>query len=144
MEDAKKDECIARYSGELLNREHCEALSIAERDYIVAVHRNLYLDAKDVRHWEGRYINDGSISGKKSNARFQANYKCQTCPITGHKWIYVYVKRNMKAGEEIFISYKGKYWQQRRGAREMCDKDGRADKPHVAQYHNTTEEHTVV
>ena len=46
----------------------------------------------------------------------------------------------MKAGEEIFIRYKGKYWQQRRGTKVTAEKEGHSGKADVTQYHNATEE----
>ena len=40
---------------------------------MVQVHKNLYLDAADEKHFEGRYINDARGSKFKTNARFAAN-----------------------------------------------------------------------
>ena len=72
LENAKKGEPIVRYSG--------EAISRAERDcrsshYIVAIHKNLYLDSADPKHFEGRHINDGKRSRRRVNAKFASNYR---------------------------------------------------------------------
>ena len=56
LEDAEKGEWIARYSGEPLTRIECDKRK--QSQYRVQVHKNLFLDAADKKHYEGRYIND--------------------------------------------------------------------------------------
>ena len=43
--------------------------------YRLQVHKNLYLDAEDSDHFEGRYINDTKGSDFSANVRFTANYR---------------------------------------------------------------------
>ena len=55
MEAAKEKEWIARYSGESLTKIECDQRRHSH--YRVQVHKNLYLDAENPCHFEGRYIN---------------------------------------------------------------------------------------
>ena len=107
MEDAKKGAFVARYSGEQLNK-----IENSKRtgNYRMKVHNNLFLDAEDSKHFEGRYINDCKGSKWKKNVRFAANYTVNTCKTTGYKWVKIIATRNIKAGEELFLSYGKDYW----------------------------------
>ena len=93
---AKADGFITRYSGEPLTREEC---ANRRGHYRLQVHKNLYLDAEDPCHFEGRYINDSKGSTFKTNARFASCYK------TGHNWALTFTTHNIRAGEEIFLDY---------------------------------------
>ena len=50
--------------------------------YRLQVHKNLYLDVVDPKHFEGHFINDVWYSKYKVNARFTANYNKRTCSTT--------------------------------------------------------------
>jgi len=102
LEDARAGDFVARYSG--------EPLSKAENDkrrghYRLQVHRNLYLDAEDPTHFEGRYINDSKGSVFRTNVRFAANYRTDICSEAGHRWVRIYATRKIRAGEELFLDY---------------------------------------
>ena len=56
LEGADKNEWIARYSGDPLTKAECE--SRRRSQYRLQVHKNLFLDAADEKHFEGRFIND--------------------------------------------------------------------------------------
>ena len=60
MQDAEKNDRIARYSGRRLN--HAEKIELDRRgvhiQYCLRVHKNLYLDSQDSHHFEGLSIND--------------------------------------------------------------------------------------
>ena len=56
LEDVDANEWIARYSGDPLTREECDERQRSQ--YRVQIHKNLFLDAADRKHFEGRYIND--------------------------------------------------------------------------------------
>ena len=51
MEEVKADTFIARYSGEKINKTECDKRS---GHYRVKVHDDLYLDAENCKHFEGR------------------------------------------------------------------------------------------
>ena len=108
MEDAEADEWIARYSGDPLTKAECDRRQ--KSHYRVQVHKNLFLDAADPKHFEGRNINDARFSKFKVNARFSAGYTTNICSTTGFYWVRIYATRKIKAGEEIFISYGDDFW----------------------------------
>ena len=108
-EDVKAGEWIARYSGEPLSQAECERRQ--QSHYRLQVHRNLFLDAADKRHFEGRYINDARKTKFKVNARFASSYKTNTCSATGYVWVRIYATRPIKAGEEIFLNYGAAFWR---------------------------------
>ena len=108
MEAAKEKEWIARYSGEPLTKMECDRRRHSH--YRVQVHKNLYLDAEDPCHFEGRYINDARHSQYKTNARFAAGYGFNICASTGYVWVRIYATRAIKAGEELFIDYGKDFW----------------------------------
>lgn len=107
LESAKAGECIARYSGEALTKEEC-----ARRGghYRLKIHSNLFLDAEDKSHFEGRYINDGARTGIRPNARFAANYVTNKCTTTGFQWVRIFATRPIAAGEEIYLDYGESFW----------------------------------
>ena len=108
-EDVRAGEWIARYSGEPLTQAEC--VRRPHSHYRLQVHKNLYLDAADKRHFEGRYINDARNSQFKTNARFAAGYTTNTCSATGLVWVRIYAKKSIKAGEEIFLNYGAAFWK---------------------------------
>ena len=111
MEDAEKGDWIARYSGDPLTKEECD--SRPHSHYRMQVHKNLFLDAANMKHFEGRFINDARRSKFKTNARFAANYTVDICSITGFLWVRIYATRKIKAGDEVFIDYGevfGLFW----------------------------------
>ena len=79
MEDVKPKEWIARYSGEPLTK--AESDKRPHSHYRVQVRKNLFLDASDPKHFEGRYANDARNSKYKVNARFAADYTKNTCSV---------------------------------------------------------------
>ena len=52
-EQAKKDDFIARYSGDVLNLTQCEQ---SDSQYIVKIHNNLYLDAANPNRYKNGVI----------------------------------------------------------------------------------------
>ena len=74
------------------------------------VHKNLFLDAANHKHFEGRFINDARFSKYKANARFSAGFTTNKCSTTGFFWVRIYAIRKIKAGEEIFIDYGEEFW----------------------------------
>ena len=107
LESASKGEFIARYRGEAITQAECARRT---GGYRMRVHANLYLDAADEAHFEGRFINDGRRAHRRVNARFAANYKTNTCATTGFTWVRIYATRPIKPGEEILLDYGDSYW----------------------------------
>ena len=50
--------------------------------------------------------------------RFAANYRVNTCSVTGKKWVRIYATRKIRAGEELFLDYGKDFWH-------MVDTEGR-------------------
>ena len=107
LEDAAKGEFVARYSGEAIDKTENEART---SHYRIKISKNLYLDAEEKHHFEGRYINDGKRAGKIVNVRFAAGYRTNTCSTTNHQWIRIFATRNIKAGEELYLDYGDDFW----------------------------------
>ena len=101
-------ERIARYSGDPLTKAECDRRH--QSHYRMQVHKNLFLDAANPKHFEGRNINDARFSKYKVNARFSAGYTTNKCSTTGFLWVRIYATRKIKAGEEIFIDYGEDFW----------------------------------
>lgn len=99
---------IARYSGDPLTKEECDCRPHSH--YRMQVHKNLFLDAANLKHFEGRFINDARRSKFKTNARFAANHTVNTCSTTGFMWVRIYATRKIKAGDELFINYGKDFW----------------------------------
>ena len=108
MEDAEKGDWIARYSGDPLTKAECD--NRPHSHYRMQVHKNLFLDAANAKHFEGRFINDARRSKFKTNARFAANYSVNICSTTGFFWVRIYASRKIKAGDEVFIDYGEDFW----------------------------------
>ena len=110
VEDAKKGEWISRYSGDPLTKAECERRH--QSHYRMQVHKNLFLDTADVKHFEGRFINDARHSKFKTNARFAADYSKNVCSTTGFYWVWIYATRKIKikTDDKIFIDYGEDFW----------------------------------
>ena len=61
LEDVKAGECVARYSGEVIDQSENETRT---GNYRIMISKNVYLDAELPHHFEGRYINDGKKQAK--------------------------------------------------------------------------------
>ena len=77
---------MTRYSGEPIDRAENESRN---SHYRIQINKNLFLDAEDERHFEGRFTNDGKRAGKGVNVRFVADYTTNICSITDYKWIRI-------------------------------------------------------
>ena len=108
MEDIKEKEWVARYSGERIDL--AENARRKGRHYRIQISKNLFLDAEDARHFEGRFINDGKRAGLVPNVRFAAGYRTNTCTTTGFSWIRIFATRDIKAGEELLLDYGSDFW----------------------------------
>ena len=107
-EGAKAGDWIARYSGDVMNKEECDRRK--HSNYRIQIHQNLFLDAANPQHFEGRYINDARGSKFKVNARFAAGYILNKCSTTGLYWVRVYATKTIKPGDEIFADHGEDFW----------------------------------
>jgi SET domain-containing protein len=103
----KKGKIIIEYTGEKLTWAQCEKRNNEQEGlngYFFFVSKNNCIDAQHTLDSLGRYANDAQgykkVEGLKNNAEYQ---------IIKRK-PYIIAKKNIKAGEEIFVSYGKEYW----------------------------------
>ena len=107
LEEARAGDRVARYTGDVLTANEAAASDSA---YLFRVNKNLFLDAQDPQHENGRYINDGAIAGREVNAKFGAARYAAVCKRTGRRYISVRATKTIPAGAEVLASYGRGYW----------------------------------
>ena len=45
------------------------------------------------------------------NVRFDTRYQTNTCSVTNLRWIRIYVTRDIRAGEELYLDYGDDFWE---------------------------------
>ena len=112
LESVKEGERIAIYSGEVLNKTQ---MLKSDSKYLLKISGNVFLDAQDVHHCRGRYINCGRNSRLTVNARFSASRKCSYDSASNTNWVSVFATTAIKASEkeavEILVDYGNEYWK---------------------------------
>jgi len=112
LESVKKGERIAIYSGEVLNKEQ---IMNSDSKYLLKISSNVFLDAQDVYHCHGRYINCGRNSRLTINARFSASRKYNYDSASNTNWVSIFATSDIKASEteavEILVDYGEDYWK---------------------------------
>jgi len=97
------NELISEYNGVILTFN--QAMKIKNRDYLMGgIGINYHIDAKNSWHCWGRYIND-NLDQEKINSILIKNKKLQR--------VSVYSTKEIKQGDEIFVSYGNVYWESR-------------------------------
>ena len=77
--------------------------------YVMQINETQYIDAQDEKELKGRYINNGTPSGVRNNARMPRGRRINTCPTTGKAWVSIVAIRTILPGEEILMTY-GTAW----------------------------------
>lgn len=101
----KKGQKIIEYKGEIINWREYEKRVREDKDgYLFYIHKNRCIDAYDTPQYKARYANDAEglsrVKGLKNNSVYEIfDDKC-----------YIVATREIKAGEEIFVSYSKDYW----------------------------------
>ena len=100
-----KNEKIIEYKGEIIDWKEYENRVKEDRDgYLFYINRKRCIDAFNTPQHKARYANDASglsrVKGLKNNAEYE---------IFGDK-CFIVATRNIKAGEEILVSYSKDYW----------------------------------
>jgi len=107
----KRGEIIVKYEGEKITWKECERRNQEQEgygDYYFFISKTNCIDAQHTTWAQGRYANDASglirIKGLRNNARYEI--------INGE--VVIKASRNIKSGEEIFVSYGRSYWNTKR------------------------------
>lgn len=96
---------IIEYKGEIIDwKEYTKRVDKSEDGYLFFVNRKYCIDAFKTPQYKARYANDASgltrVKGLKNNSEYD---------VIGGK-CYIVAKRDIKAGEEIFVDYSKDYW----------------------------------
>lgn len=104
--DRKKGENIIEYAGE----KRAQAVFDKEPSvYGFSMNKNLVIDARSTQSSVARYANDCRASNKRAKQCKSSNSKFSK--DTKHNKINIKATRNIKAGEEVFVSYGKGYWK---------------------------------
>jgi SET domain-containing protein len=105
--DFKRGESIVKYDGETITWKECNRRNMAQEGYgcyYLFINKRKCVDAQYSTWAQGRYANDAAgfhrIEGLRNNARYEIR--------KGEA--YIIASRNIKAGEEILVSYGRAYW----------------------------------
>ena len=90
---------IGQYQGVPLTTK--AAMHLVEKEYLIRIGPQCYLNAKDMYHCFFRYMNDVRVT-RDYNASFYKDMK--------RKQVNVIATRDLKANEEIYVDYGKWYW----------------------------------
>ncbi len=103
--DIKKGTLIIEYKGEIIDwKEYEKRVERDEDGYLFFINKKRCIDAFNTPQHKARYANDAAGIGRVKGLRNNSVYK-----IIDNK-CYIVATRNIKAGEEIFVSYTKEYW----------------------------------
>ena len=102
----KKGEKVIEYLGEIIDWEEYERRVERDEDgYLFFINKKICIDSFNTPEYIARFANDAAgltrVKGLTNNTEYI---------IEGKKRCYIVSKRNIKAGEEIFVSYTKEYW----------------------------------
>lgn len=101
----KKDSKIIEYKGEIIDWKEYEKRVLEHKDgYLFYINKKRCIDAWNTPQHKARFANDaagiGRVKGIKNNCDYEIiENKC-----------FIVAQRDIKAGEEIFVSYSKDYW----------------------------------
>ena len=72
-------------------------------EYILQINKNLFLDAKSLENYPGRYINDPHGTNKRVNVKFTAGSRAYVDRLTGVKYVSIISARNINPGSELRV-----------------------------------------
>ena len=96
---------IIEYKGEIINwKEYTKRVENNEDGYLFYINRKNCIDAFPTPQYKARYANDAEglsrVKGFKNNSEYEVfDNKC-----------FIVANRDIKAGEEILVSYSKEYW----------------------------------
>lgn len=101
----KKGAHVIEYKGEIINWKEYEKRVAENKDgYLFFINNRRCIDAYPTPQYKARYANDAAglsrVPGLKNNCDYE---------IVGDK-CFIVARRDIKAGEEIFVNYTKEYW----------------------------------
>ncbi|MBS1652932.1 MAG: SET domain-containing protein [Bacteroidetes bacterium] len=104
--EIKKGEKVIEYKGEIINWKEYEKRVADDKDgYLFFINKTNCIDAFNTPQHKARYANDAEGLSKTKGLKNNCNYE-----IFGDK-CFIVAKRNIIAGEEIFVDYTKEYWK---------------------------------
>jgi hypothetical protein len=97
----------ATYGGRIMTFKEACAVPAKEKDYVMALHLNVHIDAKDDYGYLARYINDTYKTDFERNCKF--------LKISEERRASVVAMSDIKKGDELFAEYGSGYWRARNG-----------------------------
>ncbi|MBA3663968.1 MAG: SET domain-containing protein-lysine N-methyltransferase [Bacteroidetes bacterium] len=101
----KKGAQVIEYLGEIINWKEYEKRVLENKDgYLFFINNKICIDAFPTPQHKARYANDAAglsrVKGLKNNCDYE---------IVGKK-CFIVSRRDIEAGEEIFVNYTKEYW----------------------------------
>ena len=105
--DFKKGQLICQFKGDLLDEDELSKIDTTgpRGHYLIGLSNNMTLDVYNSKSL-ARYANDAEgfkkVRGRRNNSTIYSS--------KNGKSAYIAATRDIKAGEEIFVSYGDEYW----------------------------------
>lgn len=101
----KKGEKIIEYLGEIIDsKEYDKRVQAGNYGYMFYVDDQTCIDSYETKHLKGRYVNDAAGLLKKATLKNNSSY------VVEGKQVFIVADRDIRIGEEIFVSYGKTYW----------------------------------
>jgi len=102
----KKGEKVIEYLGEIIDWKEYEKRVLEDKDgYLFFINKKKCIDAYSTPEHKARYANDAAglsrVKGLKNNADYEV-FNNENC--------FIVARRDIEAGEEIFVNYTKEYW----------------------------------
>ena len=108
--DIEKGKIVCEYEGEKITWKEAERRNDLDKGgYVYYINEKNCVDAWDYTKTFGRYANDAAGVSRIRGIRNNSTYDV----VRGR--VYIRATRNIRAGEEIFVSYGRQYWNIVRG-----------------------------
>lgn len=99
-----KNEVVTEYEGKLVTWKDVE--DDVDNGYIFHINDNAVIDARKSLKTFGRYANDAAGLQKVKGITNNAEY------VEEGTRVFIKAKKNIPAGNEVFVSYGSSYWKQ--------------------------------
>lgn len=101
----KKGTKIIEYLGEIIDwKEYEKRVERDEDGYLFFINKKRCIDAWNTPEHKARYANDAAGLGRVKGLNNNANYEIEDDRC------YIVAKKDIAAGEEIFVNYTKEYW----------------------------------